>query len=275
MDSRETDFPILKRITKGWLQPYLIAIDAMFSKRWDYWSRTIDAEKVLDEPIPQINWLWTPHNDPMKNLETCIQLGHNRGHSDAFHLFVDWLLYGFSSSVVKTLPPQIEPELNISWYKTFNLGLYLKYPHDYLGQYAASLYGKGKRNPTAYFPTPMHLCYFIVEMLMDKVSDKTASVCDPCVGSGRLLMAASNYSINLYGMDIDPRILKVCQVNMWMYVPWCIYRPKRIKGLDEVIKEPLPDENRLAQPIGQTTREEQTEMNQAVQLFLFDEISGE
>ena len=85
----------------------------MFSKRWDYWFRTVEAEKVLDEPIPQINWLFTPHNDPMKNLETCIQLGHNRGHCDAFHLFVDWLLYGFSSPVVKTLPSQIEPELNV------------------------------------------------------------------------------------------------------------------------------------------------------------------
>ena len=76
-------------------------------------------------------------------------------------------------------------------------------------------------------------------------------------------------------MDIDPRILKVCQVNMWCYVPWCIFRPKRIKGLDEVIKEPLHQENLLAQPIRQTTREEQTKMNQAIQLSLFDEISGE
>ena len=76
-----------------------------------------------------------------------------------------------------------------------------------LGQYAAELYGNGKHNPTAYFPTPMHLCDLMVKMLMDK-TDKTASVCDPCVGSGRLLMVASNYSLNLYGMDIDPLILK-------------------------------------------------------------------
>ena len=110
----------------------------------------------------------------------------------------------------------------------------------------------------------------MVEMLMDK-TDKTASVCDPCVGSGRLLMAASNYSLNLYGMDIDPLILKVCKVNMWWYVPWCIYRPKDIKGLDRE-KQPLRQEDSLVRPIVQITPEKQTQMQKAVQLSLFDEI---
>ena len=60
---------------------------------------------------------------------------------------------------------------------------------------------------------------------------KTASVCDPCVGFGRLLMAASNYSLHLYGMDIDYSILKVCKANMWMYVPWGIAH-RKIQELD-------------------------------------------
>jgi len=55
--------------------------------------------------------------------------------------------------------------------------------------------------------------------------EKTASVCDPCVGSGRMLMTASNYSLNLFGVDIDYRILNICKANMWMYVPWGIVRP--------------------------------------------------
>ena len=32
-----TDEEILERTTRGWLRPYLIALDQMFSKRWDYW----------------------------------------------------------------------------------------------------------------------------------------------------------------------------------------------------------------------------------------------
>ncbi len=268
---KPTDSDICQRIKRGWLRPYLVILDQMFSKRWDYWSRTLEAGEVLDEPIPGINWLDVPHNEPKKNLQTCITLSQNRGHRNAFDLFVDWLLYGFGHSLVQELPSQIEPQINAGWYKTFNLGLYLKYPYDYLGQYAAELYGNGKHNPTAYFPTPMHHCDLMVKMLMDK-TDKTASVCDPCVGSGRLLMAASNYSLNLYGMDIDPLILKVCHLNMFMYVPWGVCRPKTLKGLDDVQKPRQQGGSLMRTPIQHPTPEVQQDLLEAVQLSLFDDM---
>ena len=72
---KPTDEDICQRIKRGWLRPYLVILDQMFSKRWDYWARTLEARKVLDEPIPQINWLDVPHNEPKKNLQTCIGVG--------------------------------------------------------------------------------------------------------------------------------------------------------------------------------------------------------
>ena len=137
----------------------------MFSKRWDYWTRTIATGKVLDEPIPQIDWLSHGHDEPRKNLEKCIGLCNNRFSRTALDLFVDWLLHAFGDPSVE-LPSDLEPRLNAGWYKTFNLGPYLQHPFDYLGEYAAELYGSGRSNPTAYFPTPMNVSLMMANMMM-------------------------------------------------------------------------------------------------------------
>jgi hypothetical protein len=230
----------------------------MFLSRWDYWLKTVEAGEVLDEPIPQIEWSGFGHAEAKKNLTTCIDYGFYHLSRQSFTLFVEWLLFGFGAPSQKEMPRQIEPETNAFWYQTFNLGLFLKHPHDYLGEYAAELYGKGHHNPTAYFPTPMTVSMLMVKMLFGEGDKKTASVCDPCVGSGRLLMAASNYSLNLYGVDIDANILKVCQVNMWMYVPWCVGRPE-VKGLKPA--EPFQHSTvPILQPIQQTTPEVQQKL---------------
>ena len=166
----------------------------MFFKRWDYWLRTISEGRILDEPIPQISWPGFGHSDPKKNLETCINYYRNRFSREAFNLLVEWLLFGLGDPTVQKFPEKVEPSVNAFWYKTFNLGLLLKYPHDYLGEYAAEVYSSGRHNPTGYFPTPMTVSVMMAAMTL-RAKDKTASVCDPCVRSGRLLLAASNHSI--------------------------------------------------------------------------------
>lgn len=274
MDEQPTDEQIRKRTFFGWLRPYILALDAMFLKRWDYWLRTVDAGKVLDEPIPQIEWEGTPNKEAKKNLEECIDRCRDRFARDAFDLFIEWLLFGFGDPVVKEFPKQVGLKLNADWYKKFNLGLMLKYPYDYLGEFAAEMAGKGRNNPTGYFPTPMNVCVMMAAMTLWE-ADKTNSVCDPCVGSGRLLMAASNYSLNLYGMDIDYKILRVCKANMFVYVPWGVGRPS-IEGL-EGVKQPMKREDALtAQPIQRTTGEVQRKLlNQSKQLSLFESVGDQ
>ena len=268
-----TDEQILERSKRGWLRPYLLAIDQMFSKRWDYWLRTLDTKHILDEPIPKIMWSGSGAQDAQKNLETCIDFCRNRQSRNAFNLFVEWLLFGFGDPAIKERPKDIELSVNAFWYKTFNLGLFLRHPHDYLGEYAAELYGKGKHNPTAYFPTPMHVSVMMAEMTMSE-ADKTASVCDPCVGSGRLLMAASNHSLNLYGMDIDYNIINVCKVNMWMYVPWGVVKFP-FEG-EKAQRRAIEQGDSLMQPIRKTTPEVQEKLlKQNTQLNLFESIGQE
>ncbi len=184
----------------------------------------MEQGKILEEPIPQIKWLGHPNRDAENNIEKCLNYSSSRMGSGSFNNFVDWLLYGFGDSAVNEFPRQIDKETNSFWYRTFNLGLLLQHPYDYLGQLACDRKGSGKwNNPTAFFPTPMNVCEMMAQITMQE-ADKTSSVCDPCIGSGRMLLSASNYSLNLYGMDIDLGILKVCKVNMWQYVPWAITR---------------------------------------------------
>ncbi|MBD1995249.1 SAM-dependent DNA methyltransferase [Leptolyngbya sp. FACHB-541] len=47
-------------------------------------------------------------------------------------------------------------------------------------------------------------------------------MCDPCLGTGRLLLTASNYSLRLYGQDINDTVIKAALVNGYLYAPWLV-----------------------------------------------------
>ncbi len=52
----------------------------------------------------------------------------------------------------------------------------------------------------------------------EDMRDKT--VCDPCVGTGRMLLCASNYSCRLYGVDILHNMVTATTLNLFLYAPW-------------------------------------------------------
>ncbi len=41
--------------------------------------------------------------------------------------------------------------------------------------------------------------------------------------SGRMLLHASNYSLNLWGQDIDPLAVAMCKINGALYAPWLTF----------------------------------------------------
>lgn len=51
---------------------------------------------------------------------------------------------------------------------------------------------------------------------------KSKKVCDPCAGTGRMLMYASNHSLFLYGADIDSVCVMATKVNGFLYMPWMV-----------------------------------------------------
>lgn len=127
---------------------------------------------------------------------------------------------------VDNCPPmlrQIEDKMN--WYfsdlnlagdliKRYDLSLLKSDRHDYLGDLYVENQSKLGQTYKGQFLTPDPVVEFIVASTIGK-TDKKLNVLDPCVGTGRFLIKASEYAPNaeLYGVDIDIRALRIAFTN--------------------------------------------------------------
>jgi N-6 DNA Methylase len=209
---------------RGWLLPYVFQLHGLVpavADRWDYHLRTLEAGKLLDEPIPQI--AFGPPDDKVFSLlhDWSRLIGWDCGGWSDFRTLLDWLCWGLSLS--KEMP-RLADGVNEKLYRQVNLGPLLERPHDYLGEYVAVGKSRGW-NPTGFYPTPHSVVELMVRMTMHDTSKegrdpRTAKVCDSCVGSGRMLLHASNFSLCLFGQDIDPLAVAMCKINGALYAPW-------------------------------------------------------
>ena len=209
---------------RGWLLYYRLLFEEHpeVCPRWNYWCRTMVAGRMLDEPIPQMAFGGEPDKGVFKDLERWLHLvDRHTGSASAVDRLLDWFLWGFGYLTQESEQPR---ELQESLYRQVNLGPLLLKPHDYVGERIA-MQKSSKWNPHAFFPTPHNVVECMVRMTMFEEEDsRLKTVLDPCVGSGRMLLHASNYSLRLYGVDIDPTMVKVALLNAALYVPW-ILRP--------------------------------------------------
>jgi len=114
---------------------------------------------------------------------------------------------------------------DISWYlyKTFNMGLMIKYPCDHMAWGSCEIANMAQSgNGTGYFPTPQNVVKMMTQMTMSD-ADKTKTFNEPCCGTGTMLLEASNYCLRLYAQDIDLNMCKMAAVNTWPYIPWLAF----------------------------------------------------
>jgi hypothetical protein len=205
----------------------------------------MEAGRLIDAPLPQIAWLSTTqrHNPALKMLEACLNAVPRHGAWQTwgswsyFDYFLDWLLYGFGHPGQPEQP--VEPagceEARERLYQVFCLEALLAWPYDYFGDILAeNRHGRGM----GFYPTPMTVAQLMVSMLFagsNEQDNRLETVCDPCVGTGRLLIVAGNHSVRLYGQDINPTVLKALLVNGYLYVPWLV-RP--FPFLDSEVLDP-------------------------------------
>lgn len=213
-------------LDKGWLVPYLAWIDAITTKRWNYWIKTVATGHILKEPIPKIEFSRT-NPETVKMIEDCLKYVKGKGISDSLILFTDWLLWGFNCGLVKEFPNKISRDMSDYWYRKFNLGLVLKHPADYFMHFASiQKNGYGYEcGRFGYFGTPPHIAAMMTEMSFSGTYPEEAkkqSVNDPCCGTGIFLLCASNYSLNLSGIDINSNMVKFATCNAYFYIPWLI-----------------------------------------------------
>ena len=206
---------------KGWLMYYRLACEDRSDvvPRWNYWAETMQAGRLLDKPIPKLVFHETTERDPeYKLVDKWIELVHQKnGTWDSVRDLMDWFLWGFAAA---DAPPKFSAELNEALYRQVNIGPLLLKPADYFGSWVS--FHKGSWNPHAFFPTPMHVVTFMNQMTFGTQAGdcRLKTVADPCVGTGRFLMDASNHSLCLSGIDIDPTNLAVAKVNAYLYAPW-------------------------------------------------------
>jgi hypothetical protein len=220
---------------RGWLLPYVIQLHSLVpavADRWGYHLRTLEAGKLLDEPIPPIAF-GAPDNKVFSLLRDWSRLiGWDCGGWSDFRTLLDWLCWGLALSREQ---PRLSDEVNEKLYRQVNLEPLLEAPYDYLGAFVAEHKAKGW-NPTGFYPTPHPVVECMVRLTMhdSRANDRdqrTLSVCDPAAGSGRMLLHASNRSMCLFGQDIDSLAVAMCKINGALYAPWMAFPlPASITG---------------------------------------------
>lgn len=227
---------IREKLYPGMYVHSLILIDMFTTKRWKYWLEAM-YDIDISKDIPQVDFgnALTSEGEKVKTmLRNCINTQYTHG-ATAFNNFINYLLYCLmplnyhkgntlkeKEEEAEKLIAKIDDKALKNYYENFSLDSMLLYPGDYLGDLAAEYLGS---NGTEYFPTPHHIVDFMVQVTMgegDKDTNKTKAVCDPCTGSSRMLLYASNNSLILKGMDISKSMVDVSMVNGFLYVPWMV-----------------------------------------------------
>ena len=209
-------------LQSGFLVPYLLDVETMLWGRWDYWTQVQIGGALPEAPIPKIDFIGLDRsrgNYGQKMLLRCIDAvgGSGWSLSRSIEAVLDFALFGFG--YLKELPEEPTPGAWMRLYQLFDLWPLLIWPYDYLGDIMAEAgIGKG----ADFYPTPHEICEMMTLMNYGEGDHRATTVCDPCVGTGRMLLHASNYSLRLFAQDISHLAVKTTIFNGYLYAPWLV-----------------------------------------------------
>ena len=192
----------------------------VFPDRWGYYYTTLENGALLPDPIPPVTFKDARGGAARKNLAKCLDIiACKEGGWGALTHLVEWLAYGLG---VSDTDCRLDDGLCEKLYRTLDLCHWLREPSDHLGALAAERFGGG---PHAFFPTPHHICEVMMRIQMERRNEdlRDKLVMEPALGTGRMLLAASNYSMRLCGVDIDQQVLLMAKCNFAVYAPWALY----------------------------------------------------
>ncbi|MBV9468393.1 MAG: SAM-dependent DNA methyltransferase [Abitibacteriaceae bacterium] len=226
---KKPDPTIHRELSHGWMLPILLRLDDWLWQRWDYWFRCCCGNGQLPtEPIPRIQFLGSPHPHTRKMLEASLNCIPNHrswqtwGNWQYVNYLFDWLLFAFGHPGHQELPAEPSGCTGASdrLYQVVNIDALLLWPYDYWGDILGdNFYGRKQ----GFYATPHSICEVMTRMVFDEGKDhRTETMMDPCIGTGRFPLYASNYTLRLYGMDIDPVLCKASLVNGYLYAPWMV-----------------------------------------------------
>lgn len=210
---------------KGWGLYHVILLQTSngpsIPQRWGYLLDTFAHGTLPAAAIPPIDFK-NCHDPEVREGWNLVQkwvniVERSGGGWSALTNLLRWI--GFSLGVHDQLP-EMKESVHEQLYREVNFRPLLVHASDYWGTLITERFGGG---PNAFFPTPQVVCNMKAQMvfhdLVQSGDARGARTLDPCVGTGRMLLAASNYTLNLSGMDIDETVLLACRVNCALYVP--------------------------------------------------------
>lgn len=219
---------------RGWLLPLVQMCEMNIrgdDSRWAYHLEILATGRLPDRPIPPLRFgdapdLMMRRSTVAKHLETWSKInGWDMGGWHDFGVLLDWFLWGLSLSREK--PRYHSAAAAEKLYRTVNVEHLLRCPYDHFGQFISERKAGGF-NPSAFFPTPHEVVECMVQVQFHDAAQegrdvRHLTVCDPCLGTGRMLLHASQFSLRLYGQEIDPVVLKCALINGALYAPWMAY----------------------------------------------------
>jgi len=223
--------PALNDIQAGWLWLLALDIDRVLWGRWAWWLERLekrDFDTIKSSDIPKITFnLYRghePHHKALKMLNLCVDTIKRRegrySGNGALMALIDWLSWSLG---LQDEAPGIKVETHQELYQTFCLDLIMGAPCDYWGILLSDLqHGKGT---TSFYPTPSEVVTLLTDIISEQDGPAMRSAYDPCLGTGRALLEASNHYLLLSGQDIDSSVLKCAKLNFALYVPWAIVPP--------------------------------------------------
>ena len=144
-----------------------------------------------------------------------------------FDEFLDIVLFALESREEEymQLVKRLDREIVMDYAKAYTLTCKFFYFEqkfwDILGEVYMQVTSRSKMNGEFY--TTYHIWQFMVEMTSPKLGEK---VCDPCSGSGAMLIATKEYiwkkykvvmpSIHLFGMDISSNAIKMAKIQNYL-----------------------------------------------------------
>jgi hypothetical protein len=199
--------------------------------RWGYYLGTLEAGSLLDGPIPQVDFV-SPDRHVLDLLHgwACL-VGHDHGGWKDFCTLIDWLAWGLGVAVA---PPPLTVFASQRLYRHVHLAPLLERPHDYLGSFLSRSNGPGW-NPRGLRPAPHLVLECLVRAtlpLSHNTDPRRQKIHDRAAGTGRFLLHASNYSLDLRGDEADPLAVTLCRINGVLYAPWLAFPlPEHVLGL--------------------------------------------
>jgi len=246
----------LEKQKPGWLLPYLLTLDTLDVDepdedlrgpmpfhghgRWDYWLDACLRGQVPEGDIPRIEFEQTPERVDSLHIREMLRFyvqKYGSWYDDAWLQMVRWLLHGFGRKGLEKEVERIPAEIRNFWYTQFNLAHLLHSPCDWSACLLESRLhwmkpGTAKwSKSTGFFSTPTNVCKMMTEMALgitDPEEAKISTVCDPCCGTGSMLLPASNHSLRLYGVDIVYDLVLCAELNGWLWMPWMVFSTKEM-----------------------------------------------